>query len=272
VNAADARDRAVAFVGAHGDAFAIWRALNLAGDRCLDDIPLPDGVVQRGDGSFAHAHAHAPDARQPATGCAADTAMNWDALLAVVGALDDVRGLHLPLVERACVAVEASQRDDGGWDDGSSQAGDVYLTGMLTGYFGKTRFARAGMLAAAGAYLTARFSPERVQGFAWRAIAAYAHSFANVPHEAADGVLQWVGRELERGFRTGHFDGVRAARVLLYADASALPGCRLDAGELLEAILAEQSSDGGWLRLEDPSPAARVDQTLDALTAVTRFA
>jgi hypothetical protein len=143
---------------------------------------------------------------------------------------------------------------------------------MLVGHFGKTRFARATMLTRAGDFLAERFAPERVQNFAWRAIAAYASAFSNVPHEAADGVFQWVGRELERGFRTHHFDGVRTARVLAYADAPVFPGARLETAEVVAAILAEQSADGGWLRPEDPSPAARVAHSLDALVALVRFA
>jgi hypothetical protein len=252
---AAARDRAVAFVGAHGDDFAVWRARNLVGDRSLAELPTPpDGWL----------HADAGDA--------APSPARWNGLLAVVGALADVQGLHLPVVEQACRSVADAQCEDGGFEAGAGEDDRIFLTGMLAGLFGKTRFARAGMLATASDFLAARFTPERVQGFAWPAIAAYAHTFANVPHEAADGVLQWVGRELERGFRTGHFDGVRSARVLLYADASSLPGGRLDAAELVEAILVEQEPDGGWLRLEDPSLPARVEQTLDALTALTRFA
>jgi hypothetical protein len=128
------------------------------------------------------------------------------------------------------------------------------------------------MLAGAGDYIAERFSPERVQGFAWRAIAAHAHYFANVPHEAGDAVLQWTGRELERGLRTRRFDAVQAGRVLLYVDAPALPGGRVDAAEVVDRILAEQAGDGGWLHPEDPAPEARVAHTLDALAALVRFA
>jgi hypothetical protein len=250
-------ERGLAFVAARGDAFAVWRANALAAARPVRSCPLPEGVSQRGDGSFA----------------AAAPAADWRALLAIVAALDDLHALHLPLVSRACTYAEASQADDGGLGfAGASEEERIFLTGMLGGYFGKSRSVRSGTLIAAGDYLAERFAPERVQNFAWRAIAAYAHFFANVPHEAADAVLQWTGRELERGFRTRHFDGVRTARVLLYADAPSLPGARLDAAELVAAIRSEQAEDGGWLLLEDPSPAARVRHTLDALTALARFA
>jgi hypothetical protein len=85
-------------------------------------------------------------------------------------------------------------------------------------------------------------------------------------------VLQWTGRELERGFRARRFDAVQTARVLLYADAPALPGGRVAAAEVVPRILAEQAGDGGWLRPEDPAPEARVRHTLDALAALVRFA
>ncbi len=221
---------------------------------------LPDGVVQRSDGSFTEGDADSG-------GC------DLGLLLGVVGALDDLRVLHLPEVESACEHLAATQADDGSWGPaGATEAERITSTAMLAGLFAKTRCARASMLAAAGDYAAERFTPERVQDFAWDAIAAYTCCFANLPHEAADGVLQWTGRELERGFRVGRFDAVRTARVLLYADAPAIPGGRLDAGETLEQLLAEQAADGGWLRPEDPAPRARVAHSLDALTALVRFA
>lgn len=251
--------RGLAFVDAHGDAFAVWRANALSAARPIRSCRLPDGVSQRGDGSFAASRSSSASA-------------DWQVLLEIFGALDDLRALHLPLVSRACAHAEAVQTDDGSFGFGGvSEEERIFFTGMLGGYLGKSSCARTRTLLAAGDYLAERFAPERVQNFAWRAVAAYAHFFANVPHEAADGVLQWTGRELERGFRTRHFDGVRTARVLLYADAPSLPGARLGAAELMTAIRSEQADDGGWLRLEDPSPPARVRHTLDALTALARF-
>jgi hypothetical protein len=64
---------------------------------------------------------------------------------------------------------------------------------------------------------------------------------------------------------------VQTARVLLYADAPSLPGGRVDAAEAVSAVRAEQQADGGWLRFEAPSPAARLAHTLDALAALARF-
>ena len=109
-----------------------------------------------------------------------------------------------------------------------------------------------------------------MKGGEWQAIAAFSHFFANVPHELADAALQWCGRELERGYRTGAFDALAAARVLLWCDAHAIPGARLGVDELLGALLAEQRGDGGW-PAPGASPDARVARTLDALAALSRW-
>ena len=115
------------------------------------------------------------------------------------------------------------------------------------------------------------FSPDRVQGFVWDVVAAYAHYFANAPHEEADPILQWCGRELERGFRARRFDAVRTARVFLWCEAAALPGARIESGEVLASVRAEQEPDGGWLCLDDPAASARVEHTLDALAVLARL-
>jgi hypothetical protein len=220
---------------------------------------MPDGATQRTDGAFASVSVSDPDAEIALA-------------MRILGALDDTRTLHLPSVERACAYFGSVQASDGSW--GGSGAGEderIFATGMLAGHFGKTRFASAAMLNGAADFLADRFTPERVQGFVWHPIAAYAHVFANVPHDDGDAVLQWTGRELERGFRTGRFDAVRTARVMLLCDSPSLPGARLDSGEVIAQVLTEQMADGGWLRPEDPSPEARVRHSLDALAALVRF-
>jgi hypothetical protein len=113
-----------------------------------------------------------------------------------------------------------------------------------------------------------RFAPERVQGLAWGPLAAYAATFANVAHESSDAILQWCGRELERGFRSGAFGAARTARVLLDCDAPSLPGARLSFAEIVEGLLREQASDGGWPAAAGASPVAT---TLDALAALSRI-
>jgi len=237
-------DRGLAFVEEHGDAFSLARARALAAGRPPVELPFPDGT----EGFVAEAQ------------------------LRVLGAAADLRALHLGVVECVCADLETAQRQDGSWGaDGDSEERVFVRTGMIAGHLGKTRFARAATLAAAGDYLAAHFSPDLLQDFHWAAIAACANYFANVPHEEGDAVLQWTGRELERGFRVGRFDAVQCARVLLYAEAPSLPGGRLGAAEVIERLRGEQQRDGGWLRLEDPAPPARVEHTLDGLTALVRF-
>jgi len=177
---------------------------------------------------------------------------------------DDLDALAHPLV--VCIArdLERLQAEDGHWGGDSEDA--IFETGTLAGHLAKAPSASAGLLGAAGDWLAARFSPERVQGFQWRGIAAYAHVFANFPHEEADAILQWCGRELERGFRARRFDAVHTARVLVWCGSSSVPGARLDAGELLEALLVEQAPDGGY------GTRDRARCSWDAMVALVWFA
>ena len=201
---------------------------------------------------------------------AAETAQQTlPALQRLLGVCDDLRSLHAPLVERACARLCAAQGSDGAWSDAAADA--VHATGMLGGYLAKTRFARLETLQAAGDFLAARWSPDLVQGFQWGNIAAYAHLFANFAHERSDEILQWCGRELERGYRTRAFDAVRTARVLVLCDAHVLPGAWLGAQELVAALRAEQAADGSWQPSAGAAPPARVAHTLDGLVALLRL-
>ena len=237
-----AQVRAAEFVAAHGSALARARAAALVGAGPVA-AALAELDVQLADG--------APDALLLALRVCDE-----------LGARGDVR------VERACARLAASQRADGGFDTGDDDL-DLRLvyTGMAAGHLAKTPFARPELLAAAGDFLAAHFAPERVQGFRWGDLIAYANFFANAPHEQADAVLQWCGRELERGFRAGAFGAVRTALVFACCDAHALPGARVAPDELRAALQAEQSADGGFGLPVDPAPQ-RVDESLDALVAL----
>jgi hypothetical protein len=139
---------------------------------------------------------------------------------------------------------------------------------MIAGFLGRTRSVRPEVLDAAGRYLGSEWAPERVEGGSWSAIAAFALFFTNVHHELADEALQWCGRELERGYRATRFDAVATLRVLLYCDAEALPGLRIEAEELLDLLLAQQKDDGGfWTDClgADSAEGTRVCATLDAM-------
>ena len=89
-----------------------------------------------------------------------------------------------------------------------SDVSGIFASGLIVGCLSGLRSVRARLLDGAADWLAERFTPERVAGFAWRPLAAYSACFANVVHERSDEVLQWCGRELERGFRARRFDAV----------------------------------------------------------------
>jgi hypothetical protein len=242
-----AMQRAAAFVESAGDEVAIGRARALMGTQ-----PASVVVDLLRDPGFE---------------------ASVDRLLLTLGILDDLRCTNATPVERACDSLTAFQQSDGSWSDreGATEDERIFATGMIAGYLAKTPFVRQSTLASAADYLAIRWSPDRVKGSAWGANAAYFHCFALVRHEQADAILQWCGRELERGFRTGVYDAVRTARVFALCKAHALPGTRLAAAELVAPILDEQMDDGGYASPEGSSRRARVFQTLDALAAMERL-
>lgn len=252
---ASSRERALAFVVAHGDAPTRARARALCGELA---------------GSEALATLPEPEEDAPAAA--------WLATLAFCG---DVRAMRDPRVERACVALARAQAEDGGFDAGGAEDARLQLSGTLGGYLARSPYVRPAALAALGDFLTERWSPERVKGARWENLASYAHFFANADHDAGDGILQWCGRELERGFRAGVFDAARTARVLVLCDAHALPGARLEREELLRALDDEQAPDGGFSAPEDPTSEGvspeelmnrRVERSLEALSGLVRLA
>jgi hypothetical protein len=238
-----AAERAAAFVGAHGAALDRARAEVLLGSASIEAVLV--GLAGE---------------------AAQQSLSDLEQLLAVC---DDLRALHAPPVERACAQLGAAQRADGAWSDDAVDV--VRATGMLGGYLAKTRFARVETLQAAADFLAARWSPDLVKGLQWGNLAAYSHLFANFDHERSDEILQWCGRELERGYRTGGFDAVRTARILVTCDAHALPGAQLKAQELVGALQAEQGADGSWQPSPGATPSARVEHTLDGLVALLRL-
>ncbi|HME73740.1 MAG TPA: hypothetical protein VKM54_28335 [Myxococcota bacterium] len=202
--------------------------------------------------------------------------------LEVLEALADAGCLRGGLADRVAVSLQESQQPDGSWRAPGREAPPapkpagppvgardaLFLTAMLGAFLGRTARSSAAALRAAGGYLAVHWSPELVQAGSWHAISGYAHFFSNVPHEISDAVLQWCGRELERAFRLGAFDAVRAARVFTLCDAHALPGAKLDAIELVPALLRAQSADGGW---PAPTTPMRVSDTLWAALALVKL-
>ena len=205
-----ARERAAAFVAARGGGLARARAAALVGA-----APLAD-ALERLDAELSD--------DDPAS------------LLLRLRVCDELGARTDARVERCCARLVASQQDDGGFGAGANLDARLVYTGMAAGFLAKTPFARPESLDAAGSFLALHFAPERVQGFRFESVLAYAHYFANAPHEQADAVLQWCGRELERGFRARAFDAVRTAHVYAACDAHAMPGARIAQDELCAAL------------------------------------
>jgi len=247
-NVLAAMQRAVAFVESAGDEISIDRARAAIGAH-----PASAVVERLGD-------------------LGADPSI--ERLLWTLGVLVDLRCTRAPAVERACDRLAVLQRRDGSWCDREDAAEyeRIVTTGMIAGYLAKTPFVRQSTLASAADHLAALWAPDRVKGDAWAVNAAYFHCFALVRHDRADAILQWCGRELERGFLTGVYDAVQTARVFALCDAHALPGSRLAAAELLARMLGEQRDDGGYVLRGDTARSARVSHTLDALVALGQLA
>jgi hypothetical protein len=183
--------------------------------------------------------------------------------------LDALGLLDHPVAERAAAWLLARQAEDGGWSEaGASEERRLALTGEVTGLLAKTPWARVSALKRAEAFLGSLWSVERVQGPRYAPILAYVHALAHVSSDLADEVLQWCGRELERGYRTQQLAAVAVARVFLRARARALPGASIEAGELVATLLAAQQDDGGWSA--EPG-ASRTDATLEAVEALLRL-
>lgn len=241
-----AAQRAARFVAAHGDALARARAAALTGA-----APATAALALLG--------AAAPEPSP-------------SALLLCLRVCDEL-GLGRDLLAQAsCERVAKLQQDDGGFRADVAPGQDplearIVQTGMAAGYLTRMSAARPELLDAAGDFLARHFSPERVQGFRLASLTAYAHFFANALHESADPILQWCGRELERGFRARAFDAVATAYVFVCCDAHALPGARLSREELAAALAAEQSGDGGFGLPVAPA-ADRVEATITALVAL----
>ena len=228
--------------------------------------------LQRGDGAIA-------DWRSSAAGEAGEAST-----LRALSLLDALGLLDHPIPEAAAAFFIARQGADGGWGaPEDSAAARVARTGEAGGLLAKSPFARPAVLRAAERFLAERWSVEALRAGGCAAILAYVHLLAAFPaaeSEIADEALQWCGRELERGFRSGAFSAVEVAQVFCRARARALPGARIEAAELAAAIAAAQQSDGGWPALGAapqpagalPAGAARLDAALLAVEALLRLA
>jgi hypothetical protein len=254
---ADALARARRFVVAAGDSLDVLRLDGLGDAEAAAGARAGVERCQQPDGDFGPLHGAKPPGPVAAT-------------REGLAAMADLRVRHAAALERAVAWLAAAQAPDGSWGDSAPGVDRFATTGLLGGLLGAGVYVRPASLEAAGAFLDAQWSPDLVQNGAWERITATCAFFTNVEHERADEALQWAGRELERGFRGGVFDGVRTARVFTRCGAVSLPGARLDPFELVASVLAGQGDDGGW---GDPgdSAAARVATTLDAAVALVRL-
>ena len=240
----DAASRAADFLAREGDASA--RAA---------------GAALVGTGAVGDALAELPDP---------DALPDVEALLPGLALCADLRALHAPFVEASAVRSARSQAADGGFD-GGDVAERIATSAMLGGYLARCPFVRPRTLHAIGDFLAAHWSPDLVQSGSWVNVAGYAHYFANAPHESADEILQWCGRELERGFRTQLFGALETLHALLLCDAHAIPGATLERDELVVGLLTEQQADGGFGAPGATAPERWV-ATRTGLVALQRFA
>jgi hypothetical protein len=230
-----ALSKARAFVDAHGDPLQRARAAAVL------DPAARDAVT-----------AELPPVDTPV---AAYLALGW---------LDALSARRGPTVERAVATLSGVQYADGSWilGDERDEAAEIATTASIAGLLAKAAYTRKRVLDAAGAWLGARWGPERVQGGDVRLIAGFASFFANTDHELSDAGLQWCGRELERGFRTGALDALAVARVFVRCDAQGLPGGRIGAEEIVLSLLAQQSDAGAF---------GDAEATVDAMCALRRL-
>jgi hypothetical protein len=260
-----ALERGGRFVAAHADALACERLAVLLYAAAPDRLTSRLEDWRCADGGFTPMRE--PQPLRPRRGTAAGA-------LEALGILDECGVRSGALLEGVVAWLGRVQEDDGAWraeDPRDAALGDpIYLTGMLAGHLSKLSCGSPGTLARAEAFLSAGFSPERVEADDWRGLMAYAHVCMNGATELADEALQWCGRALEKGFRSGGIDALAAARILLLCDAPSLPGGRLSGAEVLLALLPLQASDGAFGSLA-AAPADRVEATLIGLRALLRF-
>ncbi len=167
-----------------------------------------------------------------------------------------------PVAERAAAFLAAEQAADGSWgcDAGEEESLRIERTARVVAVLSHVRCVRPSVLARAADYLAGRWSADRLAAGGEAAVAAWFPALSQLPDAAGDEALQWCGRELEKGVRSGRFDPLRTAGLFVACHAHALPGARLRAAEAAAALLDRQAADGSW-----PGGAGA---TLDAVRAL----
>jgi hypothetical protein len=272
-DAATALEQALAFIEARQDSLALLRAHIL-----LEATDVEEGLTalaerQHADGSFDPIGGiFSPDLEPLLCDVAVPTRIRG--AVEAMSILADWRVLYSPVAEGLVSFLASNQQADGGWgednDETEASIPRLFVSGMLAGYGGRTRSARPMMLRNAQGYLASHWSVERIRKSGWPLVAAYAHFYTNVRDDNADVALPWCGRELERGYRAGEYSARESMRVLLYCDASALPGTEFEVTDLLTKLQSEQNPDGSYADPTD-APDARIAATLDAIAATLRL-
>lgn len=271
---AEERQKALAFVDAQGDAVQrrVAQALAGCGDRDAALVALADRpaiVAVLTPSTLAAPASAAARERTPAADAWVASNADLDALAVFLARAEDLGLRAGPLAERVCARLGAAQAPSGAWGTSADPEAQLRLSGELLGRAAKLGAARGSMLTRAADFVAAQWSRERMEGIERALLLAFAAAFSIWSHDAADEILQWCGRELERGFRLRRFSALEVARILAACDARHLPGARLDPAEIARALRAEQAEDGGWL--PGAAPAERVEATLDALAVLDRF-
>jgi hypothetical protein len=264
LEAALAGDLEAALAGARRFAAAHDPAVGLVAGRFLDGLASPAAadafaaeLARQADPTGA-----LPDPLRPGGACNLGSTVEALEMLGALGRLDGPAG------EEAARFAMTVQEEDGSW--GALESGDAArldLTALVCGQLARTPFVRHSTLVRAANWLAARWSVELAQEGRYEILTGYLVALSSFPSEGADEALQWCGRELERGFRTGAFGALQVARVFLLCEATALPGSRIDGSELVTRLLAEQSGDGAFEGFGDSPLRA----TLLGATALRRL-
>jgi len=259
--------RARDFVESRGGVLARERLYVLLGEAAPERVEAVLAAWRCADGGFARVSQPPP----LLPGCG-----TLRGALEALAILDEAGRRRGPLLEGLVAWLGSTQREDGVWRAVAedrlppAQEDPVVLTGMLAGQLSKLSCGSSRTLERAEHFLASHFSPERVEASDGLGLMAYAPLCSNGSFELADEVLQWCGRALEKGFRSGLLDALAVAHTLLLCDVRALPGGRVDAQEVLLALLPAQHADGSFGSGGSSTPE-RVEDTLLGVRALVRF-